>query len=59
MNIDDEFLYPKDILEKLKPKNSHVHFDPPISIANPGENLILRPLSINDYHKGIIFFHFL
>ncbi|PRD23687.1 UNVERIFIED_CONTAM: glucosamine 6-phosphate N-acetyltransferase [Trichonephila clavipes] len=45
MNVEDEYLYPADILSKLDMKNCYVHFDPPISISNPGENLILRPLS--------------
>lgn len=53
-NVDDEYLYPIDILSKLDMKNSYVHFDPPISISNPGEKLVLRPLSINDFHKGYL-----
>ncbi|GFT68757.1 probable glucosamine 6-phosphate N-acetyltransferase [Nephila pilipes] len=54
MNVEDEYLYPVDILSKLDMKNCYVHFDPPVSISNPGENLILRPLNINDYHKGYL-----
>ncbi|KFM62940.1 putative glucosamine 6-phosphate N-acetyltransferase, partial [Stegodyphus mimosarum] len=51
---DDEFLYSAEILSKLDFKNSHVDFNPPISISNPGENLIVRPLCLSDYHKGYL-----
>ncbi|GIY37357.1 probable glucosamine 6-phosphate N-acetyltransferase [Caerostris darwini] len=54
LNREDEYLYPPDVLTKLEMKNCYVHFNPPISISNPGENLILRPLCINDYHKGYL-----
>jgi len=53
-NVDEEFLYPPEILKKLDTEKSYVDFNPPISISNPGENLILRPLCLNDYRRGYL-----
>lgn len=33
-----------------------IQFSPPISPNNPGDNLKLRPLNVNDYHKGKLIF---
>ncbi|XP_015931082.1 probable glucosamine 6-phosphate N-acetyltransferase [Parasteatoda tepidariorum] len=53
-NVDDDYIYPPEILKKLDYKKNYVNFNPPISILNPGENLILRPLCLNDYNKGYL-----
>ncbi|XP_054707411.1 probable glucosamine 6-phosphate N-acetyltransferase [Uloborus diversus] len=50
----DEYLYPPEILRNLQFKGSYVDFNPPISISNPGDNLLIRPLRLSDYHKGYL-----
>lgn len=51
---NDEYLYPPDVLSKINFEKSSVNFDPPITVANPGEGLLVRPLKISDFHRGYL-----
>ncbi|XP_072031770.1 glucosamine 6-phosphate N-acetyltransferase-like [Amphiura filiformis] len=47
--FDSKLLQELDFERKCK-----VTFDPVISPSNPGESLVMRPLSLGDYDRGII-----
>ncbi|XP_041468445.1 glucosamine 6-phosphate N-acetyltransferase-like [Lytechinus variegatus] len=50
-------MFDPSVLEKLKEdfeSISKVSFKPPISPANPGTDLLMRPLHIGDYDKGYL-----
>ncbi|KAK6639014.1 hypothetical protein RUM43_007284 [Polyplax serrata] len=52
--MNEEFLYNKNILKELDFESVKHVFKPAISATDPGENLIVRPLSTTDYDKGFI-----
>ncbi|XP_046402804.1 probable glucosamine 6-phosphate N-acetyltransferase [Ischnura elegans] len=52
--VEDEYLYDPAILERLDFAKSGVKFNPPISAAEPGAGLRIRPLSTRDYDRGFI-----
>ena len=54
-NIEETPMFDPKLLEKLKAdfeSISKVSFKPTISPANPGNDLLMRPLQIGDYDKG-------
>ncbi|XP_030855561.1 glucosamine 6-phosphate N-acetyltransferase [Strongylocentrotus purpuratus] len=56
-NIEETPMFDPKLLEKLKAdfeSISKVSFKPPISPANPGNDLLMRPLQIGDYDKGYL-----
>jgi hypothetical protein len=50
-----ELLYEPSILKKLDFSKAKTKFEPKISAANPGEGLLVRPLSVDDFDKGMLF----
>lgn len=57
-NGDDaaaELLYDPVILKKLDFSKARSKFEPKISAANPGAGLLVRPLSSDDFDKGMKF----
>ncbi|CAH0395587.1 unnamed protein product [Bemisia tabaci] len=54
MDTDFENLFDDGMLKLIDFSKHTSQFSPPISPNNPGDNLKLRPLNVNDYHKGYI-----
>lgn len=54
INEEEEYLFSPEVISNLDFSTGKVHFEPAISISNPGENLIIRPLRLNDFHKGYL-----
>ena len=57
-NGEDEIpQFDPEVLDRLKDSFdsiSKVTFNPPVSPANPGEGLVMRPLYLSDYDRGNI-----
>lgn len=52
MKMTEEFLYDKTLLKALDFRAIKHIFNPLISATDPGDNLVVRPLSTADYDKG-------
>jgi hypothetical protein len=51
---DDEFLFDSSLLKRLNWSEHRTSFRPGVSPSNPGEHLVMRPLSIADFSRGKI-----
>ena len=47
-------LYDPQLLKGLDLSMCPTTFNPPISINDPGEGLMMRPLSLGDFHRGFL-----
>lgn len=54
-NCQSEFLFESALLKRLNWNDHRASFRPGISPSNPGEHLIMRPLSVSDFDRGTIF----
>lgn len=52
MLLDETPLFDPTLLQELDWSSNTVPFSPPISPAQPGEGLILRPLHTADLNRG-------
>jgi len=51
---EDTPLYPASLLDGLDLSLSPASFAPPLSLQQPGEDLRIRPLHIQDYERGFL-----
>ena len=47
-------LFDRQLLKDLDLSMCPTTFNPPISIEAPGEGLLMRPLSLGDFHRGFL-----
>lgn len=52
MLLDETPLFDPALLQDLDWSSNTISFSPPISPANPGDGLVLRPLCIADFKRG-------
>lgn len=52
MLLDETPLFEPSLLQELDWSSNTVSFSPPISVSNPGEGLVLRPLCMADFNRG-------
>lgn len=50
--FEDKELFDSAILQELDFSTSLATYKPPISIIDPGENLLMRALRLSDFDKG-------
>ena len=53
-NNNDTPLFPTSLLDDLDITGSGVKFDPVLSVSSPGEGLLVRSLSLEDYDRGFL-----
>ena len=53
-NNNDTPLFPASLLDDLDITGSGVKFDPVLSVSSPGEGLLVRSLSLEDYDRGFL-----
>ena len=53
-NNNDTPLFPTSLLDDLDITGSGVKFDPVLSVSSPGEGLLVRSLSLEDYDQGFL-----
>lgn len=51
---EDMPLYSPSLLKDLDLSTSSVTFNPALTMADPGEGLLVRPLNISDYDRGFL-----
>ena len=51
---EEDYMFDPELLKSLDLSQSEASFNPPLSIDNPGEGLILRPLQQGDYRTGFL-----
>ena len=54
MAVDMDYLFAPEILDIDLDQNCDAKFNPKLSIADPGEGLVVRPLAKQDYEKGFL-----
>merc|ERR1712154_462406 len=53
-DVSDSELFPTSILSDLDISNAEAKFEPPLSIKNPGDDLRIRALCLEDYDRGFL-----
>ena len=51
---EEDYMFDPELLKSLDMSHSEATFNPVISIDNPGEGLVLRPLQQGDYRTGFL-----
>jgi hypothetical protein len=63
IDSEEEFLYDPSLVRSLDFSDSKVKFEPKISPASPGQDLLVRPLGSKDFGRGktipVFFFYIL
>ena len=53
-DTDDEYMFDPELLNSLDLGSSEAKFSPQLTIDNPGEGLLLRPLRLGDNQRGFL-----
>lgn len=54
MELSEEPMYDPNLLKKLDFRQADTIFNPPVTAAEPGEFLLVRPLCSADFNRGMI-----